>query len=207
MDTRTLTAGADPLWITATSDAEVSMGVLGITVDAGASVAGSGSAITRDLPAILIGPAPIIPTGADFTGANLPRRRFVFVSRGMMNGAPFTINGRAMDMKRIDERIDLGVTEIWTIENRGPMPMAHTFHLHSTHFQVLWIDGRPVDALLVGRKDTVIVPPRGRVEIAVHFERHAGLFMYHCHMLEHEEHGLMGQILVGAVEPSGHGHQ
>ena len=123
----------------------------------------------------------------------------------MMRGAAFTINGRATDMNRIDERIDLGVTEIWTIENRGPMPMAHTFHLHSTHFQLLRINGRPVDALLAGRKDTVIVPARGRVEIAVHFERHAGLFMYHCHMLEHKEHGLMGQILV--VEPIGHGHQ
>jgi FtsP/CotA-like multicopper oxidase with cupredoxin domain len=46
---------------------------------------------------------------------------------------------------------------------------------------------------------TVIVPAHADVEIAVHFERHAGLFMYHCHMLEHEENGMMGLLLVGAV--------
>lgn len=203
IDTRALTAGEEPLWINATSDAGVSMGVLGITV--AAAGADSGTATVRELPTVLIGPAPIIAPGTD--DSTLPRRNFVIETRGMMTRTPFTINGRAMDMNRIDERIGLGVTEIWTIENRGPMQMTHTFHLHSTHFQVLRVNGRPADELIAGRKDTVILAPGARVEIAVRFERHAGLFMYHCHMLEHEESGLMGQILVGAPPGQSHGHQ
>ena len=173
-------------WITALTDAGVSAPVLGLR--------SGGEAGVQSLPERLLAPARIV--GPQEEMDSLPRRRFVLETRGMMSRTPFTINGRGMDLSRIDERIQVGTTEIWEIVNAGPMQMTHSFHVHSTHFQVVSVDGEAPPAHMAGRKDTVIVPAGATVEIAVHFDRHTGVFMYHCHMLEHEESGLMGQIQV-----------
>jgi FtsP/CotA-like multicopper oxidase with cupredoxin domain len=173
-------------WITAVTDAGVRAPVLGLQ--------SSGEPGHTSFPASLRTPGTIVEPGSSLE--SLPRRRFVLETRGMMSRTPFTINGRAMDLSRIDERIRLGTTEIWEIVNAGPMQMTHSFHVHSTHFQVVSIAGEPPPSHMEGRKDTVIVPAGSTVEIAVRFDRHRGVFMYHCHMLEHEESGLMGQIEV-----------
>jgi len=119
------------------------------------------------------------------------------MGRMMGGGSGFTINGQEMDMSRVDEVVKLGATEIWEIENAGPM--AHPFHVHNTQFRVLDRDGRPPAAHEAGRKDTVLVDPGETVRILVRFDHYTDAerpYMYHCHILEHEDAGMMGQFTV-----------
>lgn len=110
-----------------------------------------------------------------------------------------SINDAVMDLARIDEVIPAGALEIWTIENTV---YAHNFHIHGCEFTILDRDGAPPEPWEGGRKDTVHLPERSRVRLAVQFgddvdPRHP--FMYHCHILRHEDAGMMGQFVV--VEP------
>ncbi len=116
---------------------------------------------------------------------------------GMNSSASFTINNKIMDMARIDETIKLGDTEIWKIWNDSAM--AHPFHVHDVQFQVISRNGVAPAANESGWKDTVLVLPDERVEIISRFEDYADTetpYMYHCHILEHEDAGMMGQFLV-----------
>lgn len=125
-----------------------------------------------------------MPMGGMMGGRGMP-------GRGPGGGAgAFGINGRAFDMRRVDERIRLGDTEIW--EFSGDM-MAHPIHLHGVHFQVLRRAARPPLVRDQGLRDTVMVGDP--VELLVQFSQPSGdaPFMYHCHILEHEDNGMMGQ--------------
>jgi FtsP/CotA-like multicopper oxidase with cupredoxin domain len=109
------------------------------------------------------------------------------------------INGRTMDMNRVDEVVPAGATEIWEVHNTT---FAHNFHVHGAAFSVLDVDGAPPAAQLRGPKDTVFVPKAAKVRLAVAFAGHADPtrpFMYHCHILRHEDQGMMGQFVL--VEP------
>ena len=123
-------------------------------------------------------------------------RRFQMTTMGM--GGQLAINGRRMDMARIDERIPLGSTEIWEITNvrMGMMQIPHSFHVHDVQFQILSRDGDLPPANELGWKDTILVWPGETVRIIARFEDHTGIYMYHCHFLEHEDFGMMGQFLV-----------
>ncbi|WP_240930319.1 multicopper oxidase family protein [Isoptericola sp. BMS4] len=110
------------------------------------------------------------------------------------------INGELMDMGRIDEVATVGDTEVWEVRNTVPMP--HSFHVHDVQFRVLSVDGEPPPPELAGPKDTVYVEPRRTYRLLLRFEDYTDdrvPFMYHCHMLRHEDEGMMGQFLV--VEP------
>lgn len=137
-------------------------------------------------------------------------RRFV-LGMGMMGGMGMrggmgrmgggmmgmTINGRSMDMERIDERVPLGATEIWSISNATPL--SHPFHIHDIQFRVLERDGVPAPPYERGLKDTVMVDPGETVRVITRFEDFADPshpYMYHCHILEHEDAGMMGQFVV-----------
>jgi blue copper oxidase len=135
--------------------------------------------------------------------AAVHRRQFVINSgicapRASMSGHADTspvaltgINGRTFDMTRIDVETKRGTSEVWEIVSVG---MAHPFHIHGASFRILSIDGGPVPPHLSGRKDVVLVPERA--ELLVTFTQPAPPqypFMYHCHILEHEDAGLMGQ--------------
>jgi FtsP/CotA-like multicopper oxidase with cupredoxin domain len=102
------------------------------------------------------------------------------------------INGRTMDMGRVDQTAALGATEVWEIENL--VDMDHPFHLHGFQFQVLERNGEPEP--FVSWKDTVNVPKRQTVRIVVRFDRYPGKWMFHCHILEHEDAGMMGVLEV-----------
>jgi len=102
------------------------------------------------------------------------------------------INGKTMDMKRVDISGRIGTTEIWQVEN--VVAMDHPFHLHGFRFQVLDRDGVPEP--YVSWKDSVNVPKHGRVRVAVRFEDFAGKWMFHCHILDHEDMGMMGILLL-----------
>ena len=109
----------------------------------------------------------------------------------------FLLNGQVYDHDRIDLRQERGVTEIWEIENilSEEGAMAHPFHIHGTQFLVVSVNGEAPDASMQGYKDTITVQPMQKVRIAVRFSE-PGIYMFHCHILEHEDVGMMGQIEV-----------
>lgn len=114
---------------------------------------------------------------------------------GMMNMV--TINGKKFDKDRIDMTQKVGETEVWELTNK-PDPMGgmiHPFHIHGTQFKVLSVNDEEPDDNLKGWKDTIALHPGDRVKIAISFAN-KGVYMYHCHILEHEDNGMMGQIEV-----------
>lgn len=126
-------------------------------------------------------------------------RSFVMETMSMgMTGERLTINGKKMDPKRIDERIKHNTVEIWEITNRASMMMSmpHSMHLHDVQFQILDRNGQPPEAHELGYKDTVLIPQGESVRIIIPFGDYRGIYMYHCHLLEHEDDGMMGQFEV-----------
>lgn len=120
---------------------------------------------------------------------------------GMMGaagmGGAMGINGRTMDMARVDERVSLGSIEIWRIRNTTPL--AHPFHIHGVQFRTLDRNGRSPLPHEQGLKDTVLVDPDSTVRVIAEFSDFADPkrpYMYHCHILEHEDAGMMGQFVV-----------
>jgi FtsP/CotA-like multicopper oxidase with cupredoxin domain len=122
------------------------------------------------------------------------QREFVIA---MEVGGVMTINGKTMQMERIDETVRLGSTEVWTLKNRSDAP--HPVHIHDVQFRVLSRNGGPPRDYESGWKDTVIVHAGEEVRVRHTFEDFADPdipYMYHCHILEHEDRGMMGQFLV-----------
>lgn len=134
-----------------------------------------------------------------FDGASVPNdssvadRRLTLFGMGNM----VTIDGKQFDPDRIDINVQQGSTEVWEIYNREDMMggMTHPFHVHGVQFRILERDGDPPPDNERGWKDTVAVAPGEKVKIKMTF-RETGTFMYHCHILEHEENGMMGQLKV-----------
>lgn len=121
------------------------------------------------------------------------------VTRGFDLGGT-SINGKQMDMSRIDEAIEVGTTEVWEVSNLGGRP--HNFHVHDVQFRVLTVDGREPGPELGGWKDTVYVAPDTTVRLVLRFTDYTNPdlpYMYHCHLLQHEDRGMMGQFVV--VQP------
>jgi FtsP/CotA-like multicopper oxidase with cupredoxin domain len=114
---------------------------------------------------------------------NVAARRVVVMTQGFLNG-------RTMDMERVDKVATLGATEIWEIENL--VGMDHPFHLHGFQFQIIERDGVPEP--YPSWKDTVNVPRHSSVRFVVRFDNHPGKWMFHCHILSHEDSGMMGVL-------------
>ena len=123
----------------------------------------------------------------------------------------FTINDRPMDLGRIDETVDVDETEIWSVTNATSMP--HSFHVHDVQFQVLDVGGQPPAAELSGWKDTVYLRPDLKYRLILRFTDYTNPdfpYMYHCHLLWHEDMGMMGQFVVvgpgqqAGTVPTGH---
>ncbi|MCJ8311474.1 MAG: multicopper oxidase domain-containing protein [Saccharospirillaceae bacterium] len=110
-----------------------------------------------------------------------------------------TINGESMDMDRIDIRVKLNTSEIWEIVNDTDLP--HPFHIHAVQFQIIKRDGIKPAKNERGWKDVVLVAPGESVSFITHFSDYANPtipYMYHCHILEHEDNGMMGQFVIDA---------
>lgn len=137
-------------------------------------------------------------------------RRFVLNDMGMPTGGgamggmghmgggggrpAFSINGQSYDMGRMDAEIAAGTTERWLVS--GQM-MGHPFHIHGVRFLVESENGGAPRPENRGWKDTVFV--EGEASLLVRFDQPAGRqapFMFHCHILEHEDAGMMGQFTV-----------
>jgi FtsP/CotA-like multicopper oxidase with cupredoxin domain len=111
---------------------------------------------------------------------------------GMGMQMTFLFNGKTFDMNRVDAAVKLGTTEDWEIANVDPDGMEHPFHLHINPFQVIDRNGKPEpyrswkDTLRVGGKETV--------RIRIPFRDFVGKTVYHCHILDHEDLGMMGIV-------------
>ena len=108
----------------------------------------------------------------------------------------WAINGVQMDMSRIDVRVRFGAAERWTLSaGEG----QHVFHPHQIQFQILSINGEPPPPEESGWEDSVLVNAEREVVIAARFNTYAAEeipYMFHCHILDHEDLGMMGQFLV-----------
>jgi FtsP/CotA-like multicopper oxidase with cupredoxin domain len=135
-------------------------------------------------------PATLLPVERLDT-ADVRTTRVIVLTQGM-------INRKTMDMSRVDETTSLGATEIWQIENL--VGMDHPFHLHGFRFQVLDRNGVPEP--YASWKDTVNVPKHEMVRFIVRFDDYPGKWMFHCHILDHEEHGMMGILEVKGGDQS-----
>jgi len=144
-------------------------------------------------------PATLRPV-ADL-GPPTVNRRFVF-SETMAMGAGgmemgFLINGASFDMNRVDIVSKAGEVELWEIAN--PTDMDHPFHVHGTQFLLVETerDGKLAKPAYKAWKDTVNVARGETVRILLRQDR-PGPRMYHCHILEHEQLGMMGIVDVQA---------
>lgn len=108
---------------------------------------------------------------------------------GMMGGGmAFLINGKSFDPSRIDTQVRLDAVEDWEITNTGSM--AHPFHVHTNKFQIVSQNGQSVP--YAAWKDVVSVSPGESVRIRMAFRDYRGKTVYHCHVLDHEDRGMMG---------------
>jgi blue copper oxidase len=154
---------------------------------------------TRPIPQSLARLAsPVVPAGTVRRVVSLdmgPSMMGQGMAPGAMRHGPggmHGINGRTYDPERIDFEIPLGSTEIWEVR---PQMMAHPFHIHGVTFRVLSLGGAPPPDHLAGDKDTVLVDRP--TELLVRFAQratHEMPFMFHCHVLEHEDAGMMAQF-------------
>lgn len=147
------------------------------------------SATTRELPVALSSTA-------------LPHKADAVTERHFTLGDT-TINGRAMDMNRVDTMIAANATELWTVSNSSDR--AHNFHIHGTQFAVNAMNDEAAAVQNRGWKDTVFIPAGQSVELIVPFSSFADPttpYMYHCHMLWHEDQGMMAQYVLTDGEHS-----
>lgn len=127
-------------------------------------------------------------------------RQFYLTMRHMQ----WSINGRIFEMEDVasDEIVQLGSKEIWEFNNTGGgmmhmMNLPHPIHLHGKQFRIIERSGVMHEGYVdEGWKDTALLMPGERIRILVDFDDYPGLFLYHCHNLEHEDMGMMRNYFV-----------
>ncbi|MGW1161571.1 multicopper oxidase family protein [Streptomyces sp. NPDC002513] len=149
-----------------------------------ATVVTSGTPMTR----------AAIPTGfaphEDLTRSKIAARKTIVYTENKA-GTKFFINGRAFDPRRTDFTSTLGTVEEWTVRNDSDE--AHSFHLHTNDFQLMSINGKAQPPSR-GWYDTVNVPAREVAVLRVHFTDFTGRTVLHCHILNHEDEGMMSVL-------------
>jgi FtsP/CotA-like multicopper oxidase with cupredoxin domain len=147
-----------------------------------------------------LAPSPAVPAALVAAGAEPDESDAVRTRRFQLAGT--SINGRSMDMSRIDEVVTVGETEVWEVTGLDDTP--HNFHVHDVQFRVLDVAGEPPRPDLQGWQDTVYVQPGHVTRLLVRFDTAEGTtdpstpYMFHCHLLTHEDRGMMGQLVVVA---------
>ena len=165
----------------------------------------TGDAADRKLGRVIVSgepmkPVPLItsfPAREDLRNRKIDTYRTIVFSQAYdkkKDDMRYFINGREFDHDRIDTRVPLGSTEEWTIKNDSDD--FHEFHIHQVSFQVTEVNGQPQP--FNSWIDTVRIPERGEVKIRMAFTdpNIVGTFVYHCHILSHEDNGMMAQIEV-----------
>ena len=129
---------------------------------------------------------------------NAAQTRIISITGGPPDG-PFLFDELPFDFDRIDQDVSLNTTEAWTIG--AGAASSHSFHIHGVQFRIVARNGNPADVKPweQGWKDTFYIPIAEKVTFVVRFGETADAahpFMYHCHMINHEDEGLMGQFTV-----------
>ncbi len=138
-------------------------------------------------------PSPLPSEPRDLRPLPLAGKRTLTMAMGMgAAGMSFTIDGRDFDAARVDESVAVRTIEEWTIVNTSTMD--HPFHLHVWPMQVIEIGGRTVETPTW--QDVVNVPAQSASRVRIAFEDFTGTAVYHCHILDHEDNGMMGVISV-----------
>jgi blue copper oxidase len=128
------------------------------------------------------------------TEAEATVRRKVAVGGGRPT---FNFDGLSFAMTKVNQVVKLGDTEAWTVTNNNIF--GHAFHIHDVQFRIVARSDRPVAEYEQGWKDTAYLPRGASVTFVAKFDDFASdtdPFMYHCHMANHEDGGMMGQFLV-----------
>jgi suppressor of ftsI len=153
-----------------------------------ATVVTAGDAVS---PATL--PSTIMPLTAplvDLTNATIDKRRVLTFTEA--DHVPyFGFDDKGFDPNRVDQTVELDTTEEWVVRNASDE--WHPFHIHVNDFQVMSIAGQAQSPHF---KDTIPVPPNGEVVLRMRFLDFPGKFVYHCHILAHEDAGMMGVVEV-----------
>jgi len=136
-------------------------------------------------------PTTLLPFD-DLSAAAIDRRRVLTFEEPSQNPFTVAIDGKTFDPNRVDQTVTLGATEEWVIRNTSPD--WHPFHIHVNDFQVVAVNGAPVRVR--GGQDTVAVPANGEITIRTRFLGFTGKYVYHCHILGHEDAGMMGVVEV-----------
>ena len=141
------------------------------------------------IPATLTTNTPWSTTGAT-------TRNFTLQAVPMMS-CDFFINSTPYDMSVNNFTTQEGAVEIWQIQNMTPV--AHPFHIHGNHFYIIDRGGNPPPLNEQGRKDGVLIAPMETIKLITKYETFCDStmpYMYHCHILTHEDMGMMGQFIV-----------
>jgi FtsP/CotA-like multicopper oxidase with cupredoxin domain len=141
----------------------------------------------RLLPFVDLRPLPV-DNRRVITFQVLPLDRFAPV----IPMATFLVDNKEFDMDRVDQVMRLGSTEEWVVRNASNV--WHPFHIHINDFQVTQVNGRPVPVR--GFKDTFPVAPFGEFTMRSRFLDFDGKFVFHCHILQHEDGGMMQVVEV-----------
>jgi FtsP/CotA-like multicopper oxidase with cupredoxin domain len=148
-------------------------------------VAGAAVGSGRPVPLPTVAKPPVTATATTFRQIGLTMQ----MAGGRM---AFSIDNRLFDPTRDDQTVTLGSTEIWLITNYGPL--VHPFHLHAWPFLVLaGSDGIAPAGVL---QDVVLVPARGWTRIQISFTGYGGRSVYHCHVVDHSDSGMMATVNV-----------
>lgn len=138
-------------------------------------------------------PPQVIPRDLRSARPDATRRLTLAMPMGGMggsNGGGFTIDGRSFDPSRIDQNVSAGAIEEWTIANNSPMD--HPFHLHVWPMQVIRVGSQTIGPAVW--QDVVNIPARRSSVVRIAFEDFTGTSVFHCHILDHEDQGMMGLI-------------
>jgi len=135
-----------------------------------------------------------LPVALDLREVPIAQHRTFVFQDGEDDPNSFFINGRKFDFDRVNTTVKLGDTEEWVLTN--PSGELHQFHIHQTDFQVVAFNGKPVP--FYGYRDNIYIPTSGSVTVRIPFTDPIilGKFVYHCHILEHEDGGMMSVIQV-----------
>ncbi len=158
-------------------------------------IAQNGSPVTT-MPATLTVNNPWLTSSA-IANRRIEFNTLVAGDSTQMAEGPFLMGGKAFDMDTINIRTQLNNVEIWKLVNRTLI--AHPFHMHNIQFYVLDINGVPPAAIEKGKKDVILLMPGDSLRFITKFEDFANDtlgYMYHCHLLHHEDDGMMGQFVV-----------
>lgn len=170
-------------------------GGMGGMMGGGKATSGPVSLATLVCAGTPLTPPPLpaaLPAEAPPAGPVAVQRQIAFEMGMGMGGMSFTIDGRRFDPLRDDQTVTFGDIEEWTVTNTSPL--AHPFHLHVWPFTVLAMsDASPPAGV---PQDVVLIPARGWARLRIPFTTHVGRSVYHCHILDHEDAGMMATVNV-----------